>query len=111
MMPAGTSTLLQSLQSTHMAFPTDTEIGARIDMFRGICADDWLNSVWNVLFHKLTYYRAWVADNSKAALNRENRANTVEMLTGIAYACFRTSAFGGDWPGVPRTPDPAVAPG
>ena len=58
-------------------------------MHRGVCADDWVNKTWDVLFHNLLYYKGFVTQNWRADLNEENRANSVEMLTGIAYACYR----------------------
>ena len=59
--------------------------GARIDFYRGVVADDWLNTKWKALYQRLPRYRATITKQWNVS-SVITEGNAMEVATGIAYA-------------------------
>ena len=63
------------------------EEGARIDFYRGLPSDDWMNAKWAKLFEELPQYRAHLKGKQNPQTEK-GKGNAMERVAGISYACF-----------------------
>ena len=66
--------------------------GARIDFYRGLAADDWMNEEWKRLADKLPLYR------TRLSLMQDPTSvvgigNAMETIVGVAFACETNYQF------------------